>query len=400
MDKDNTPQKIDSIPETVIPADQPTVSIAIPTKKKQTKLLALVLVAAVIILSGVGYVLLKDKDKSSKTSEPSATEQITTPLEEVSKSYQYPAASKTFAQNEEDMFQLVTDTDVYLERNKFQFESYVHWHDWFFFYTKEYDKTTQQEVNRTTSIHAFNFKTKEYIKVGDITPANGATELFQVEAHDKYLYLGFDVYKLKGNIYRCELDETQGCKNITLVYEGTGSFTYINENLIYLEEYIGDGGYFAGSLYSYDLKTSTKTLITSYENYNGYGTMAIGQSSDGTSWSYEQTGDKNVQNGEILSKIYAHNANGTQTASFTDLPIKDAKIAYKGDAHPERLYFANKTNEAYFDIETKKFSEVVPLDTFPTENKPEQSLADKLELPEGYDILPMNSDDKQRTSHF
>lgn len=261
----------------------------------------------------------------------------------------------------ETMYKMVSDGEIWLERSESEWINYEVWNGWLFFLSNKTPSGTDASVGVTKiGIDAFNFKTKQYVEVGDVTPPSQASLKEPITEQEGYLYMPIYSGASGGVMYRCKLDVEKACSAPELFYDGAGSVHTIDEqNAFLLEQNFGE----TTSLRKLKrLTLSTKQAAQIYTSSSEGG--AVEQfgafSSDGYAWLARTVKDVNSVGGTMIERLFAVDIQGDQKFVLTpeSFPIVDAKIVDVPGRKAHEIMFANSDQEVVFDVNKKEFGPI------------------------------------------
>ncbi len=289
----------------------------------------------------------------------------------------------------ETMYKMVSDGEIWLERSESEWINYEVWNGWLFFLSNKTPSGTDASVGVTKiGIDAFNFKTKQYVELGDVTPPSLANLKEPFTEQDGYLYVPIYSGASGGVTYRCKLDAEKACSAPELFYDGTGSVHVIDDqNAFLLEQSFGETTSLR-ALKRLTMSTKQATQIYTSSSEGGAVEQFGAYSSDGYAWLARTVKDVHSVSGTTIERLFAVDIQGDQKFVLTpeSFPIVDAKIVDAPGGKAHEIMFVNSDQEVVFDVNKKEFGPIAKRDV----SEGQQAVPSKIEriitLPSLYSI--------------
>ena len=335
-------------------------------KHKVVLLLAFIFVVVSIVTGAIFMASTKAKEAkiveqphTENGSKVIAAEVVEETVEEDTKS---PIGSSAYSLlKSEKMYKMVSDGEIWLERSESEWINYKVWNGWLFFLSNKTPSGTDAGVGITKiGIDAFNFKTKQYVELGDVTPPSQASFKEPITEQEGYLYMAIHSGSSGGVTYRCKLDAEKACSAPELFYDGAGSVHAIDDqNAFLLEQTFGETTSLR-VLKQLNLSTKQATQIYASNSEGGAVERFGAFSSDGFAWLARTVKDVNSADGTMIERLFAVDIHGDQKFVLTpeSFPIIDAKIIDAPDRKAHEIMFANSDQDVVFDVNKKEFGPI------------------------------------------
>lgn len=339
---------------------------------KHHKLRSILASLGVVVLIGAGtLVLVSSRNKTveplydqAKSAEDDTTSEEVQPAADQNTDLVTDISKADYSLNTNgSFFELVSDDGAsWLTRSEYSWHESAQWRNWLFFASKRGMSADGSTPN--VGIEAFNFSSKTYLPLTQITPPSG-TFLGEMYVMGEYLYIPFSEYKIPGATYRCRLDEQKSCSEITLFYDGSGSLTVFDDTAVVAYDLFADADYMSATLTRYNAQTKEKKELAKIESTLGVGANVSAIASDGLIWITETTGDiAQMQAGDAssyrVSRLYAIDIEGnTKFVLPADaIPLAGAKQEFATKIQSDKITYYTDTQQVVFDATTKQFGSV------------------------------------------
>ena len=319
---------------------------------------------SVIILVIVGALVLSSSGGTERTSQPQAAVQNEEQgaedqeVEEVDEPITSLVPEVTMAQyslsQDGEFYELYSDDQVWLTRSEHSWDESVSWGDWLYF--------ASDLGSGVVGIESFNYVTKEYLTIAELTPPEGSS-IMPMYVEGDFLYIQFDESVSNGATHRCVLDEQKSCSNMELFYRGSGKLTTLTSAKILVNYEFQKGAGQFQTLSIFDPAADAASTVVELSSSYGIGSELASVAEDDLLWIIEKSGDVAQAvdpnyDGRKLERLYAVDVNGDTkfVLPAAALPIVDAE--FLRDGATGNITFVNDTNEVVFDVSTKQFGPV------------------------------------------
>lgn len=371
----------------------------------KTRSISLAIFAVVFVISGIVVLVSLNNDSSqdvaanAKKSTVSTKDQDEKANADTQQTASAPDITKSefSLQNSAQTFDLVSDDNkVWLSRSELDWRSAVHWKSWLFFGANSSAQTTVKpgEAGYIVSLHAYNFDSKQFLEIGQITPPSDSTITNPMYVDTDYLYVPLQSLTGAGASYRCKLDEQKSCADLKLYYDKPGRLKFYDDKTVLVIQDVFDETNHASVLKLWNPTSGETKDVTTASSINGVGNTIAAISADKLVWIVETSADAGTQAGTNtvrVSKLFAVDFAGvTQLVLPSDgFPIAGSALKKGGVSSSAEIVFGNETQEVIFDTVEKMFK--APKARSTATNTEEKSairtiveLSSQLNLPEDY----------------
>ena len=332
-------------------------------KNHAVKLIVGAFAVVVLSISGTIYLASSHKKEISLAAPAQNANQVAVPkteLKDEQKDIKPAEIQASYSLKPGDkMFKLVSDGEIWLERSESEWMNYVTADNWLYFTVNRPQVGDESSVVAKLGLVAFNFKSKQYISLGDVDKPSGLTLEMPMVVRAGYLYVPLTQNKTGGKSYRCKLDVDKACGSIDLFYDQSGALHILGD-----QEAISVDTATSGELYTYSLKKFTFSSKQLAEFRSGSMTKGIGEyvaafSDDGLTWivksDVSRSGAEDAQ--AVVEQLTAVDSSGAQKFMITQdsLPLIDASLAFSDVSKPYEILFTNAQKQVVFDVNKKEF---------------------------------------------
>lgn len=337
-------------------------------KKHSIKIILGVFVVGVVALSGSIYVA-SSRPKEVSLATPDQNSQVvgtqkTSDIEEEKDTKPDITLSSYSLAEGGKMYKLVSDGEIWLERADIEWMRFASSRNWLYFTSKKTPAGVDPSSGITKiGIEAFNYKSKEYVSLGELDPPQSTSLMSPMKVQNGYLYISFSGQGTQGAVYRCQLTEEKACGALELFYDSFGEVFVINDEEAYILSASENNGIYEYSLKRLAIASKQVTDLKQGSLERGAGEYVAGFSKDGFAW-IAQTSQlsgaaKNIS-GEVV-RLTAYDSTGNQKFVITpdSFPLAQAGLVlHTNSTRLNEILFANDEQQVVFNMDKKEFEPI------------------------------------------
>ena len=266
-------------------------------------------------------------------------------------------------QSGQKMYKLVSDGEIWLERSESEWLHYATSEGWLYFLARATAAgSTDAATTSKVSLAAFNFKTKEYVSLGDMQPPPQATFASAMKVEAGYVYIPFTAAGSSGTLYRCKIDAQKACTDLELFYDQPGGLQILNDAEAYVLDSTTQGELYTYSLKRLDLRSKQSADIRSGSMTKGVGEYVAAFSDAGLVWivTTRQSDVEGDAASAVIEKLTAYDISGAQKFLVTPdaFPLSNPSFSFSDTVGSQQILFTNAQQQVMFDANTKEFGAV------------------------------------------